>query len=234
MARQVQERLLPRELPQTPGLEIAATCTFSFEVAGDYYDVFSLSNDRSFLAVGDVSGKGAGAAMIMANLRASLRTISKTGVGIGEAVSRLNQLMCNDTAPDQFISLFVGVFDPSSEVLTYVNAGHNAPRIIRRDGSAEQLTAHNTVLGVLPMVSYCEQTVSIHSGEMLVAFTDGVSEAMDADEVEFGESRIVEIVQSQLDSAVDNIVSSVQASVEAHVGGVDFADDFTLLVVRVR
>lgn len=232
MARQVQERFLPRELPQTPGLEVAAQCTFSLEVAGDYYDVFPMSNDRTFLAVGDVSGKGAGAAMLMANLRASLRTISGTDLDLAQTVSRLNQLISNDTAADQFITLFVGVFDPSSHMLTYVNAGHNAPRIIRTNGVVETLEAESLVLGVLPHVPYREQSVHLQRGDILLAFTDGVSEAMDANEVEFGESRVVEIVQESKELALDDARAAVRAQVEAHVGGRAFADDFTLLLAR--
>ena len=186
------------------------------------------------LAVGDVSGKGAGAALLMANVRASLRTISGTDVGLAEAVFRLNQLLCNDTASDQFVTLFVGVFDPASGIVTYVNAGHNAPRIIRKNGAVEQLDAQSIVLGVFPTVVFAEQAVHLQTGDLIVAFTDGVSEAMDVHEEEFGESRIVEIITQQIDAPVDQVVTAVQRSVEAHVGGVEFADDFTLVVARVR
>ena len=234
MARQVQERFLPRELPETPGLEVSARCTFSLEVAGDYYDVYPLRNERTLLAVGDVSGKGAGAAMLMANVRASLRTISGTDVGLAEAVFRLNQLLCNDTASDQFVTLFVGVFDPSPRTLTYVNAGHNAPRIIRKNGAVEQLDAQSIVLGIMPAIGFAERTAHVHSGDLIAAFTDGVSEAMNADDEEFGESRIVEIITQKLEAPVDQVVTAVQRSVETHVGGVEFADDFTLVVARVR
>jgi sigma-B regulation protein RsbU (phosphoserine phosphatase) len=203
------------------------------EVAGDYYDVYPLRDDRTLLAVGDVSGKGAGAAMLMANVRASLRTISGTDVGLAEAVFRLNQLICSDTAEDQFITLFVGVFDPSSKTLTSVNAGHNAPRIIRRDGAVERLDAESIVLGILPTASFPEKVTNLNAGDILVAFTDGVSEAMDTKDQEFGESRIVDIIKGQKAAPVDGCVAAVQEGVEAHVGGLEFADDFTLLVARI-
>jgi sigma-B regulation protein RsbU (phosphoserine phosphatase) len=232
MARQVQERLLPQELPPTPGLEVTASCTFSLEVAGDYYDVVSLKKDRTLLAVGDVSGKGAGAAMIMANLRASLRALAGSDMSLGESMVRLNVLTCNDTAADQFITLFVALFEPSSGVLSYVNAGHNPPRIIRLCGVVYMLEAETMVLGVLPQISYAERSVHLYPGDILLAFTDGVSEAMDENEVEFGESRVVEAVQESRELALDDALAAVRAQVEAHVGGRAFADDFTLLLAR--
>jgi serine phosphatase RsbU (regulator of sigma subunit) len=233
VARRVQEGFLPKELPDTPGLEVAACCEFSLEVAGDYYDVMSLPDNRTLLAIGDVAGKGAGAAMVMANLRASLRTIAGASVGLKDVVARLNDVMCQDTQPDQFITLFVCVYNPHAKLLTYVNAGHNAPRLIRPDGEVVSLDVRGLVLGVLPQIQYRAGQVSLRSGDVLVAFTDGVSDAMNAADREFGEERLVKTVLPIREEALAFLIDSIQREVRKHTGSLSFADDFTLLAARI-
>jgi serine phosphatase RsbU (regulator of sigma subunit) len=234
MARRVQEGLLPKHLPGTPGLEVAARCRFCLEVAGDYYDVVALEGDRTMLAVGDVSGKGAAAALIMANLRASLRTISGVRVGIGEVVGQLNDVMCCDTQSDQFITLFVCLYDPGTRTLSYVNAGHNAPRVIRAAGQVEDLDRRGLLLGVQPGVVYPVGTVTLEPGDTVLAFTDGVSEAMNAADEEFGEERIVTTALPLTDYPLETLLDRVEQTVLKHTGRADFQDDFTLVAARIR
>ncbi|MCK4303953.1 MAG: SpoIIE family protein phosphatase, partial [Candidatus Eisenbacteria sp.] len=194
MARKVQEGFLPRSLPETPGLELAACFQASLEVAGDYYDVLALPGGRTLMAVGDVSGKGAGAAMIMANLQASIRSMVRVGVPLGEMVGGINDIIHANTPIEQFITFFAAVFDPARHSLTFVNAGHNPPRLVRADGSHSELNPVGPILGVFPGLEFAEQSVAMVPGDLLVAFTDGVSEAMNEDDDEFGEERIVEAI----------------------------------------
>ena len=231
-ARQVQERFLPSKLPKTPGLQVAARFLSSHEVAGDYYDVIPLPDRRTLIAVGDVSGKGAGAAMIMANVQASLRSMAKVKIALAELVSGINDLICNNTSAEQYVTFFAAIFDPNDNSLTYVNAGHNAPRIIKENGKVKELWAGGTVLGVLDDVKFEEETVCLESGELLVAFTDGVCEAMNERDEEFGEDRIIDIVQRTHLEPPGTILQVVEKEVATFRGGRLLEDDFTLLVIK--
>ncbi|MFC1572343.1 SpoIIE family protein phosphatase [Candidatus Eisenbacteria bacterium] len=234
MARKVQERFLPQELPATPGLEVAARCIFSLEVAGDYYDVIPLLEDRTLLAIGDVSGKGAGAALLMANVQASLRALAGVQIKLARAVTQLNDVIYGNTEIGQFITFFAAIYDARSGELEYVNAGHNPPRIIREDGTLEQLEVGGPILGVFPKTLYEQGRVVLQKSDMMIAFTDGVSEAIDDNEIEFSEERIVEIVTQHRDRPVEAFLGLIRQAVEEHSGSSSFADDFTLVAMRVR
>jgi sigma-B regulation protein RsbU (phosphoserine phosphatase) len=233
-ARRVQERFLPSDLPPTPGLEIAARCIFSLEVAGDYYDVIRLDERRTLLAIGDVSGKGAGAAMIMANVQASLRALSGADIDLARAVARLNEVIRGNTELGQFITFFACIYDSASGRLEYVNAGHNPPRIVRATGEIVLLETGGPILGVLPEIRYEQGTVDLSRGDLFVAFTDGVTEAFDAAGEEFGESHVAELLAGASDRAVGDLVDLVQQEVTRHTGSESFADDFTIVVARIR
>jgi sigma-B regulation protein RsbU (phosphoserine phosphatase) len=231
-ARQVQQGFLPGTLPKTPGLTVAARFLSSFEVAGDYYDVIPLKDNRTLIAVSDVSGKGAGAAMIMATVQASLRSMAKVKISLKDAISSINDLMCLNTNPEQFVTFFTAVLDPPHKKLTYINAGHNHPRIIRTDGSIVELNAGGPVLGVLENAEYHEETLSIQDGDLLIAFTDGVSEAMNAKGEEFGEHRIVEFIHPIVNESPAAILEKLEFEVTTFRGSQPLEDDFTILLVK--
>ena len=231
-ARQVQEGFLPGTLPKTPGLTVAARFLASFEVAGDYYDVIPIKDNRTLIAVGDVSGKGAGAAMIMANVQASLRSLAKVNISLSDAVAGINDLMCSNTNPEQFITFFAAILDPHQKKLTYVNAGHNPPRIIRTDGAIVELDTGGPLLGVLENTKYQEETLSIQDGDLLIAFTDGVSEAMNTSGEEFGEHRIVELIHPIINESPASILEKLELEVTAFRGEQPLEDDFTVLLVK--
>ena len=233
-ARRVQERFLPRDLPPTPGLEVAARCIFSLEVAGDYYDVIQLDERRTLLAIGDVSGKGAGAAMIMANMQASLRALSGADIDLARAVARLNDVIHGNTDPGQFITFFAAIYDPAAGRMDYVNAGHNPPRVVRAAGEIIPLETGGPILGVFPGLRYEQGTFDLSPGDLFVAFTDGVTEACDAAEQEFGEERVAFLLAGARDRPVGDLVDLVQQEVTQHTGSTSFADDFTLVVARVQ
>jgi phosphoserine phosphatase RsbU/P len=233
LARRTQENLLPRELPSTPGLEIAAACRSCLEVAGDYYDVIPLSDGRTAIAIADVSGKGAAAALLMASLYASLRTALRVSSRLESVVAGINELICRSTRPEQFITFFVGIYDPAASQLTYVNAGHNTPIVVHSDGSNELLESGGLILGVEPLMPYQQGTVHLSHRELLLLYTDGASEAMNADEEQFGEERLLNILEEAGNLTAPEILNNLEAELAAYRGLPSFDDDLTLVVARV-
>ncbi len=234
LARQVQERFLPTELPETPGLDLAAECRFSLEVAGDMYDVIPLSRDRTLLAIGDVAGKGAGAAMIMANLQASLRALAETDLSLEAVLTRMNTLVARATSSEQFVTFFAAIYNPAKQTLTCVNAGHNAPLLIRTDGEVEALTDGGLLLGVMDDAEYTAFTTTFGEGGLLVAFTDGVSEAENGQGDMYGEERIKDLAKTECNLDARSLMHALQDDVDRFRGDVPLGDDVTLLVVKRR
>ncbi len=232
IARRIQQGFLPQEIPPTADLEIAAASRFCLDVAGDYYDVIPLEDGCTVLAVGDVSGKGAGAALLMANLQASLRTAVGMGSSLDDVVARVNDLIYRNTPPEQYITFFVGVYDPPTRALTYVNAGHNPPMLVHASGEMRLLDTGGLILGFLPGMNYEQETVALEPGDLIVMYTDGVSEAMNDVEEEFGEARICECVCTRRAQPMPQILSALEKEVVAFRGDRPFEDDFTLLLVR--
>ncbi|MCB2200445.1 SpoIIE family protein phosphatase [bacterium] len=231
MARDIQEGFLPRVIPTTPGIQIAAKSRFSLEVAGDYYDVIGLKDGKTVIAVGDVSGKGAGAALIMANLQASLRTAVKVGVDLGEVVGEINDLIHQNTPIEQYITFFVGVFDPDNGVMTYVNAGHNPPMLFRNGGEIEELSVGGMILGAMPGMPYEQGAVTLDEKDRFLLYTDGASEAANARDEEFGEDRIRDIVLAMDEAAPKEVVDQIERKVMEFHGNRELEDDCTLLMV---
>ncbi|MCB9357676.1 MAG: SpoIIE family protein phosphatase [Calditrichaeota bacterium] len=232
MARRIQEGFLPRELPQTMGLDIATHNRFSLEVAGDYFDVMPLPDGQTIVAIADVSGKGAGAALLMANLQASLRTAVELGIPLTQTIAQVNNLIFRNTPPEQYITFVAVRFDPKNQELCFVNAGHNPPLLIRTNGTVEELPPTGLILGAIPNVPYENKHVQFMSGDMLVFFTDGVSEAMNAAEEEYGEGRIQELCVRLRHETPQAIVTEIERDVERFCGRVPMEDDSTMVIVK--
>jgi serine phosphatase RsbU (regulator of sigma subunit) len=234
MARRIQRGFLPRQIPPTAGLEVAASTRFCLEVAGDYYDIIPLSGGETVLAVGDVSGKGAGAALLMANLQASLRTAVGVGAPLSEVVGRINELIVGNTPPEDYITFFVAVFDPQHRRLAYVNAGHNPPLLRRAGGRIEALDMGGLILGFMNEVRYEQASVALAPGDLLLLYTDGVSEAMNAAEEEFGEARLRAFLERPNGLPPADALTLLEREVLQFHGHGALEDDFTLLLARVR
>ena len=234
IARDIQQGFLPEILPETPGLEIAAGSKFCLEVAGDYYDVLTRKGGQTVLAVGDVSGKGAGAALLMANLQASLRTAIGISEHLRDIVERINELIFRNTPPEQYITFFVGVFDPEAKTLIYVNAGHNYPAILRENGDMIVMDKGGLILGVLPDAEYEQETIQLQTNDLLILYTDGVTEAMNDNDEEYGEERLVVLARENYDRPIDEIRPALEKEVLAFTDGKPLADDFTLIFARVK
>jgi len=234
IAREIQQGLLPLRLPEMEGFDLAAVNISSKEVGGDYYDVVERSAGKYVIAVGDVSGKGTGAALLMANVQAALRALAPMEYTMPEATARINDLTCSNTGGDKFITFFWGILDVQARTLQYVNAGHNLPFLIRSDGTVERLAEGGIILGMMKTVRpYQEGIVTLRSGDTLFLFTDGVSEAMNPQGEDFTEERLETVVRNLAGLPAREIVAAVRREIEQYAGGLPQSDDMTMLVLRV-
>ena len=233
IAREIQKGLLPDILPPIPGIELAAANISSRQVGGDYYDVIPVDTSRSLIAIGDVSGKGTPAALLMANLQAAIRALVPLELSLGGLTGRVNDLMCRNTGGNKFVTFFWGIFDHRTLSLRYVNAGHNYPMLLRSDGTLDRLDRGGMILGVVPTTQpYEEALVQLVQGDILVLFTDGVSEAMDGHGEEYGEARLEAVVRSANALSAQDILGAIHRGVVSHAGGTPQSDDITLMVLR--
>ena len=234
VARNIQQGILPGNIPSVPGIEISALIRFCLDVAGDYYDIIPLEDGRVVLSIGDVSGKGVGAALLMANLQASLRTAQAMGASLSESAAKINKLVYENTPSDMFITFFMICIDPEKKRLRYVNAGHNPPFLVESDGHERMLTKGGLLFGVVENAQYEEGEVSLRNGDMILMYTDGVSEAMDSNDEEFGEKQIAHIVARNRELPLDELLSLIEKEVSIYHGSSSYSDDFTLLAARIR
>ena len=174
IARNIQKGFLPSTIPETPGLEAAALNSSCLEVGGDYHDVITFPDNKTVVTIGDVSGKGAGAALLMANLQASVRSLVDSCCSLEEAVKRINNLIHNNTSPEKYITFFIGRFDPADNTFSYVNAGHNPPIYFNGDNSRTELSEGGLILGFEQDAEYEEKTLQLKPSERILMYTDGV------------------------------------------------------------
>lgn len=233
LARTIQKGLLPDRLPRPAGYDIVALNESSQQVGGDYYDVIELTPTRHVLAIGDVSGKGIPASLLMANVQAAFRTIAPLELPPAEATARINTLVHANTDVDKFITFFWGILDADAHTFTYVNAGHNPPWLVHREGTMQPLTEGGLILGVLPdPPPYATETVPLHPGDSIVMYTDGVNEAMSVTMEEFGDDRLQGVLYDCSSDSADVIMESISAAVHRHTARAAQSDDITLLIVQ--
>jgi phosphoserine phosphatase RsbU/P len=232
-AQGIQRDLLPQTMPVLDRYEIAAVNHPSREVGGDYYDVIRLSDTRFGISIADVSGKGAGAALLMASLQASLRALACPELPVRDMVGRINNLVFQNTALDKFITFFYGELDTASGSFTTCNAGHNPPLLIRRSGECVPLEKGGLILGMLAHVPYETETVELRPGDRIVLYTDGISEAANGRDEEFGVDRILELVAAHPDVPASETIRMLQTEVGRFLDGAYQNDDMTALVIRV-
>ena len=234
LAREIQQGLLPQKLPEIPGFDISAVNVSSKQVGGDYYDFVKRSEQEYVVAIGDVSGKGAPAALLMANVQAALRALAPMDYTLPEATARMNDLTFMNTGGDKFITFFWGVIDSKTRRLRYVNAGHNPPFLLRANGTVERLTVGGLILGVMKTtMPYEESEVTLFQGDTLFLFTDGVSEAMNEKEEDFTEERLEKILREVSGKSASEIVRHVKTAVETYEGNAPQSDDITMMAINV-
>lgn len=239
IAREVQERLFPQELPPVPGLDYYGACRPAFGVGGDYYDFLTLAEGKFGIAIGDVSGKGIGAALMMASLQASLRGQALySGDDLAALMAHVNSLVYEASTTNRYATFFYAQYDPASKKLNYVNAGHNPPFLLRGSGDdieVIELETGGPVVGMLPpiLVSYEQGMVELKEGDLLVGFTDGISEAMNPKDEEWGEEALLaELIKLKGDPARE-ILDDVVASADRFADGAKQHDDMTMVIVNV-
>jgi sigma-B regulation protein RsbU (phosphoserine phosphatase) len=231
-AKAIQEKLLPREIPQMPGYEIASAWQSARLVGGDYFDILPLDEKTLGICIADVAGKGMPAALLMSNLQAAVRGLSSPSVAPNLLCSRLNSIVYRNTESDRFITFFYAHLDGPTRRLAYVNAGHNAPFVVRRDGSHRRLPEGGVVLGVFASRNYEMGSAQLFPGDRVVLFTDGVTEACNAAGEEFGEARLQRLLQDHRTLSADQLQAKILAVVAEFSGG-RWQDDATLLVLAV-
>jgi sigma-B regulation protein RsbU (phosphoserine phosphatase) len=232
-AREIQEGLLPKKIPQVRGLEVAGTWQPARVVGGDYFDVLKFSESKIGVCIGDVVGKGISAALLMANLQASFRAFAAKAISPGTLVGKLNEVISSNIAADRFITFCYCMIDTKDNWLTYASAGHCPPILFHRSGEAVPLKEGGTPLGIFPDRKYEDAGLQLESGDRLVLYTDGLTEAMNSDEQEFGDLRLVELGSRNIALSASESLAAIKEEVVSFCNG-SFQDDFTLVVVAVK
>lgn len=241
IAREIQRWLVPAVPPQVPGVDIAFATRPANTVGGDYYDAFlrgphptDPAATRLFLVVADVAGKSVPAALLMATFQASLRSLALTPGSLPELVAGLNRYACaHSLGGRRFTTAFFAELDPTTRALTYIGAGHNAPVLRRTSGCLERLEASSLPLGIDAQVRYECSTATLEAGDLLVIFTDGLVDAVNAKDEDYSESRLLEALRPASDASAEQTLKSLMAAVDTFVGATRQHDDITCLILRV-
>lgn len=228
--KELHQHLFPRELPHLPGIEMAAATQAARDVGGDFFHAEKCGEHKLAVAIADVAGKGVPAALLMANLQGTIKPLMAQAASPGQTCATVNTAICDVTVLGKFISLFYAVIDSEEQTITYSNAGHNPPLVVRANGATEQLMEGGAVLGHFPEWAYAEQSVPFRAGDRLLLFTDGVSEACDFNEEDFGDARLAEITRKLEKAGAAELHHALMAAVAQHCDG-KFQDDATLVVV---
>jgi len=238
IAREIQTWLLPGAPPQIPGMRIAYATRPANTVAGDYYDVFprpgkTRDEDRIVFAVADVAGKSIPAAILMATFQASLKTLSTAQVALPELVANMNRYACSNSQGGlRFTTAFLAEYDPARRVFTYINAGHNNPILRRSNGLIERLDVGGLPLGIQLEATYESASVALAPGDWLVIFTDGVVEAVNAGDEEFGEPRLLNVIQAGAATEPADLLQRLMAELDLFVGSTPQHDDVTCMLLK--
>ena len=233
-AAEIQRAILPAGPPNNIYVEAAVHNKSCRTVGGDYYDFFDYDDGRLSLVLGDVAGKGMSAAMLMSNLQARVQMLAEDPGELASKIWRLDQAVARNSPDNRFITLFFAVLEPQEEKMTYCNAGHNPPLVVRADGSVERLEVLGSVLGMLPELGYEERTCSFGPGDLLVVFSDGVTESESPAGEEYGDEQLAEWLVANRTSSAADLVEGILGEVDKFTDGAPAIDDVTVLVARYR
>jgi len=231
-AAEIQRSFLPASAPQVPGADLAGYNIPCRTVGGDYFDYFTYPNGRVAMVLGDVSGKGMPASLMMMGLQARVQVLADEPQDLAAVINRLNKITCLNCPSNRFITFFFCVLDPSTGELDYCNAGHNPPVIVRANGSVEYLEGGGPVLGILSIANYSEYHANLAPGDMLAIYSDGVTEATNGQEEEFGDERFAAVLAGNRQQSAAEITSAVNHALTEFAAGAPQADDITLVVAR--
>ena len=229
-AREIQRGLMPRRMPNLPGFSLASAWQPARDVSGDYLAAFKLNDSHAALCVADVAGKGFPAALLMSNMQAALQSLAAENMDPSELCEKLNRIMCCNTPLRKFVTCFYGDLDVSNKKLTFTNAGHNPPMLVRSNGEYVRLDEGGPVIGAFSASRYAHREIQLRDGDKLLLFTDGVTEARDASGEEFGEDRLLECLRSYRGANAAELRTRILNEV-AEFCADNFEDDATLMVV---
>jgi len=234
LARNIQQNLLPKSIPQPEPFEIAAYNQSAKRVGGDYYDVIKLDEDNVLIAIADVSGKGVQASLLVANLQAFLKSICKQNLPLDEATNQINDLVSENTIMGSFITFFWGILNVKKLTLSYVNAGHNPPLLIR-NGEIIKLKVGGMIIGVMEtIIPYLSDTIQLEKNDAIFLFTDGISEAMNIKGEEFSDERLENLVATFCDKPAKEFMDLIMGEIKNYTTGAEQSDDITALIVKVN
>ena len=237
VAREIQQAILPRIFPPFPEntemMDIAASMNAAKDVGGDFYDFFRIDDDRIGFAIADVSGKGVPAAIFMAVSRTLLRATGIKGFSPGECVTYSNELLAKESVKNMFVTIFYGIYNIKTGDITYANAGHNPPYILKANGTVEPLPMSTDIIaGVFDDYEFTEKQCHLDKGDTIVLFTDGVTEAIDISEKEYGEDRLEDVLKRSSGKSCQQIIDAIKADVSEFVGEAEQSDDITMLTLK--
>jgi sigma-B regulation protein RsbU (phosphoserine phosphatase) len=234
LARNIQSRLLPKTMPVLDQMLIHGINVPSKQVGGDYFDVINIEEKYLGITIADVSGKGMGAALLMSNLQASLHSLVKENYSLDKLVGRINNVIYQNTDPEKYITFFYGQLDKKTLSMDYVNAGHNPPYVLHKDGTIDELITGGIILGMMPDMPYEIGSYQLKKGDMLMLFTDGVTETMTLDDEEYEERRVIDFLKKTgLTKDPENINNDLIVDLEKFAAGAPQNDDITILTLQV-
>lgn len=232
ISREIQQAILPKDFspfPEEFKVDIYGSMVAAKEVGGDFYDFFQIDNQRIGIVIGDVSGKGISAAIFMAICRTLIRATGLKGGSVSDCMDHINNLLCKESASCMFVTAFYGILDIKSGRLDYVNAGHNAPYILSSDKIKEVELTDGLALGILADFSYQSKKITLEKGEQLLLYTDGVTEAVNLDEIPYGVKNFEDFLNEHLNCSIETVVKESLTTVEKFVGDAPQSDDITFL-----
>ncbi len=232
LASEIQQRFQPTQAPQVPGYEMQGISFPCYEIGGDYYDFIARADGRMIVTLGDVSGKGTAAALLMSSLHAAVHAQAASHHSLVETISAVNNYLTENTPNNRFVTLFYAELDPQTGNLAFINAGHNPPLIVHHAGTVENLAAGGLPLGIRQNAEYREGRTQLHPSDVLVIYSDGVSEATSPQGEEFGTDRLLEVVARNLDSSAAGIRDRIEAALTKWAQGTPAGDDITLVIVK--
>ena len=234
IAREIQQNLLPARIPELKNFDVSAINISSKQVGGDYYDILKLDERRCCIAIADVSGKGFPAALLMANMQAFLQVVCRQDYPLDQATQIINDLVTDNTSDGKFITFFWGLLDDKEKKIGYVNAGHNPPLLIRKN-EIQKLEAGGMILGVMKTIMpYNTETLQLQKEDVLVLFTDGISEAMNAGGEEFSDQKLEELAKEISNLSTIEILDKIKREVQKFTAGAVQSDDITLMIIKVK
>ncbi|HKP71591.1 MAG TPA: PP2C family protein-serine/threonine phosphatase, partial [Pyrinomonadaceae bacterium] len=232
LASEIQQRFQPSSAPQVEGYELQGISFPCYEIGGDYYDFIERPDGRMVIALGDVSGKGTSAALLMSSLHAAMHAQISAHQTLGETISAVNRYLAETIPFNRFITLFCAELDPQTGALSFLNAGHNPPLIAHAGGTLEQLGAGGIPLGIMPDAVYREGRTQLQQGDALIIYSDGVSETQNAAGEEYGTQRLYNTVARNLEASAAGIRDKIEADLTKFAQGTAAVDDITLVIVK--